>query len=95
MPEHLRRENLPEHFLEGEKYYEELRKDRQWLKAHMGKYLAIKGREIIDMDDDFEALDVRIRQEHQGPLFMPHVTRRCPEVATLSPYARPIRRRRT
>ena len=84
-PEQLRTENLPEHYLEAERYYLELRKDPDWLEAHMGNYLAIKGREIIDEAEDFAELSERVRAHHQGALFMPHVTREYPEVATLSP----------
>lgn len=84
-PEQLRTENLPEHYLEAERYYLELRGDPDWLEAHMGNYLAIKGREIIYEAEDFAELSQRVRAHHQGALFMPHVTKEYPEAATLSP----------
>ncbi len=68
------KEQLPEHFLEGEKYYQELRENPEWLKANDNKYLAIMGREIVDQDGSFQELSLRVRETHgYGAIFMPFV----------------------
>lgn len=69
------KEQLPEHFLEGQKYLEELKQNPDWLKANDNKYLAIMGREIVDQDGSFQELSKRVREAHgYGPIFMPFVT---------------------
>ncbi len=85
------RSPLPEHFVEAERYYVELRKDPQWLKAHMGEYLAIMGREIVGQADNFQDLASRVFGTYgYGSIFMPHVTEHYPQVIRLRPRIRRI-----
>lgn len=77
---------LPRHFLQAKRYYEEvLQKDEDWLKEHLGGYVAIIGNEVVDSDKDFSKLAPRVWKKYgYGPIFIPRVTR-GPRVEYIGP----------
>lgn len=78
--------SLPEHYLEAEKYYAELRKNPQWLEEHKDKYLAIMGQKIVGQADNFSDLSTSVREIYgYGSIFMPHVTKDWPQVVKFRP----------
>ena len=81
----LKLENLPQHFREAKEYYENvLRKDENWMKKNLGRHVAIIGKQVVDVDENFGRLAERVRKKHgYGPLFMPEVTSYYPPTDTL------------
>jgi hypothetical protein len=67
-------ENLPTHFLEAQKYYQEQLIDEEWLKKYLGKHVAIIGNNVVDSDKEFHKLSLRVRENYgYGPIYMPEV----------------------
>jgi len=80
---------LPPEFQEAKNFYKDvLQQDPQWMKDHLGKYVAIIGQKVVDEtsgDEKFIDLSIRVRREYgYGPIFMPEV-RKEPRVVNMGP----------
>lgn len=73
---------LPSHWLEAEQYYKQiLRNDPEWLKTHIGSFVAIIGRQVVDEANVFYKLSDRVRETYgYGAIFMPEVSKEYPRV---------------
>lgn len=77
----------PAHMLEAEQYLVQvLRRNSYWMQIHLGKHVAIIGRQIVGEEDSFHLLSERVRPTYGvGSMLMVHVTTEYPEVLHFRP----------
>lgn len=84
-------ERLPQHFRTAQVFYEQMKKNKEWFNMHRGKYLAIVGKTVVGVEEDFHTLASVVRSKYgYGPLFMPQVTE-GPMVASITPSVKRVR----
>ena len=54
------RQELPASYVEGRAYFEELKQNPEWVAEHSGIYVALHGRQLVDQDQNFHYLSVRV-----------------------------------